>query len=169
MDYFVISQDLRISNRVEPVGLTSLLRQNCRETEEDDDLIQVYVKTHQDSEYVDFIERPVPLVSDPLRKVLMRFEKRAQFTPIVLADLQRQVQTLYWMINPPKLQCLAVGTEFNKNGTIKRVVIDSEKVRGYRLFQIVGIMENLIVINLVVAEGMLRRDFTGFKLTQIEA
>jgi hypothetical protein len=168
MDYFLISQDLRIPNRVEPVGLTGLLRQSRQEDNEDDDLIQVYVKTHQDSEYVDFIERPVPLASDPLKKVLMIFEKRANFTPIVLADLQRQVQTLYWMINPPKLHCLAASAEFNKNGTIKRVVIDSEKVRGYRLFQIGGIMENLIGINLVVAEGILRRDLTGFKLTQME-
>jgi hypothetical protein len=43
-------------------------------------------------EYVDFIERLVPLVSDELKQLLKQFEKTAGFIPVVLVDLKRGIR-----------------------------------------------------------------------------
>lgn len=167
MDYFVITQDNRIINRGEPVGITKAIFQD--DALDETMPLQFRTKEQRLDEFVDFIERLVPLVSEPMKEILeMYAEESAVFFPVVLADTKRGVQRLYWYPRLPKLECLSNKTDFNKNGTIKRLSINPEQVTDYRLFQIGGIMESFIVCDLVVAESLLRRNFVGFKLERIK-
>ena len=165
MDYFLISQDNRLSNRVEPVGLGKALRENPNRNALTP--LQLQITGQDNTEYVDFIERPLPLLSDRLKELWQVYEKRAAFAPLILADVRRGVQYVYWSLTPPKLQCLSSSTEFNQNATLKKLVINSMAVSGFRLFQIDQVMENLLIVNLLVLESMLRRNFTGFKFTKV--
>lgn len=165
MDYFLISQDKRIANLVEPVGLGKALRENPGR----DVLtpIQLQITVHDNTEYVDFIERPAPLVSDRLKELWQAYEKRVAFTPVLLADARQGVQQVYWSLTPPKLQCLANHTEFNCNASLDNLVLNPTTVAGFRIFQIDQLVENFLIINLMVLESMLRRNFTGFKFAKI--
>jgi hypothetical protein len=115
---------------------------------------------------VDFIERPVPLVSDRLRKVLQMYHREIVFAPVVLTDLKRAL--LYWYFKPPQVKCISNQTEFYKNETIKKLVINQTQTAGYRVLQVDHLIQTFILFDLMVVESLLRRGFTGFRLERIE-
>ena len=88
---------------------------------------------------------------------------------MVLADSTQTRQELYWLLNPPRCACVAEQSEFNKDRSLKRLVIDSRQAAENWIFRVDGILERLFVIKLGVAEAMLRRDFSGVKLIRIDS
>jgi hypothetical protein len=166
LEYFLITQDHRIPNYPEPLGMSkSFFKQ---EKLDEFNPVQLQIKDKESIEYVDFIERPVPLVSDELKQLLKQFEKKAGFTPVVLVDLKRGVQSLYWSLHLPKVDCLSSHSEFNKNGTINKLVLNPVPAAAFRMFQVDRVIEDFIMINLVLVESLLRRDLTGFRFTRVE-
>jgi hypothetical protein len=168
MDFFLVTQDNRIINRIEPIGITKDMFKEA--LSEDDEPMLFYLKEKSQNDYVDLIERPVFLVSDRCKKVLKMYSKQTIFAPVVLGETQQSFQEVYWYVRPPKIDCLSEQAEFNKNGTLKRLVINPGRVAGHRVFQIDQIMESFIVIDLVVLESLLRRGLVGFRpeLVQME-
>jgi hypothetical protein len=116
---------------------------------------------------MDFIERPAPLVSDRLKELWQAYERRTVFAPVILADVRQGIQQVYWSPTPPKLPCLADRTEYNRNATLNNLVLDPEAVAGFRIFKVDQLIENLLIIDLLVLESMLRRNFTGFKFRKV--
>jgi hypothetical protein len=173
MEYFILRQDLRYANAVEPVHTASLLKRTPFQTDKtlppeiDEEPIQLFIKENQSPRYLDFIEGPAPLVSDRLKEILGKYEPGIFFKPVVLADQKRRQQTLYWWIWTPPVDCLSGKSVFNKNGTIRQLVIDGVKAAQSKVFQVAGLMEDYRLIRLDVAESLLRRDFSGIQLQRV--
>jgi hypothetical protein len=172
MDFFIISQDNSIPDPVQPAGILQVIDRNKIKPENihkmDEIAVQFEVKENSKAIYVDFIENPVPLVSDKLKDILEKYEERIFFKPILLADIKKSRQDVYWLLVPDSIECLSDKSEFNKNDTIKRIVLDEKKVKYRKVFKVKGILENLIIVRLDVAESILRRGFTGITLKKVE-
>lgn len=170
MEYFLLEQDQRVANAVIPMNVDIPRRAFSRlnVAEQDDGAVQYYVKGHSSIEYVDFIERPIPLITDAVKQVMERYDPKIFFKPVVLADPKRMRQTLYWLVIPRIVEGLSSKSEFNKTGTLKRLVIDEKKVGDATIFRIDRVLEDQIVINLYVAESLLRRGFKGLRLKRVE-
>ncbi len=172
MEYFIISQDIAIPDQVQPVGILKVIDRESIKPENirkmDELAVQFEIKENNKAVYVDFIENPVPLVSDRLKDILSKYEERIFFKPVLLADIKNTRQDVYWLLVPDSIECLSDKSEFNKNGTVKNLVLDENKVRFRKVFKVKGILENLIIIRLDVAESLLRREFTGIKLKKAE-
>ena len=172
MEYFIISQDIAIPDQVLPVGILKVIDRESIKPENirkmDELAVQFEIKENNKAVYVDFIENPVPLVSDRLKDILSKYEERIFFKPVLLADIKNTRQDVYWLLVPDSIECLSDKSEFNKNGTVKNLVLDENKVRFRKVFKVKGILENLIIIRLDVAESLLRREFTGIKLKKAE-
>lgn len=170
MEYFVLEQDRRIVDAVIPVGIDitheAFKRMNIQE--QDDLAVQYYVKDNSHIEYIDFIERPVPLVTDGVKEVFELYEPQMFFKPVVLADPKRMRQDLYWLVIPELHECLSSQSEFQKNGTLKRLVIDKMKVGRYKVFRIADTIEEKLLVSLHVAESLLRRGFCGIHMKRVE-
>jgi hypothetical protein len=171
MEYFLLSQDDRIVGAVKPLGLSQLVKDHGLVTESWDNLTnlpaQFYLE-NSNPEYIDFIAKPVPIISNRLKQLFQIFDPKIFFKPVALANPKAIHQELYWLINPPSCDCIAAKSEFNKNGTIKRLAIDCSKTDERWIFKVARITECLIVINLGVAECMLRREFNGIQLIRID-
>lgn len=172
MEYFQMSQDKTIPNAVEPVGVLKVIEKDMIKqqnfSKSDEIPVQFEIKDNDSTEYIDFIEFPVPLVSDRMKNILCKYDDRTFFKPIFLADIKRSRQDIYWLMVPGKIDCLSQKSEMDLNGAMKRIVIDYEKVRYNKIFTIKGIVENIIIVRLDVAESILRRGFTGIRLTRLE-
>lgn len=172
MEYFIISQDKRVLNAVEPMGITKqitkemLKKENLRKL--GDLAIQCDIKENRWKQYIDFIENPISLVSDNLKEILKKYEEKIFLRPVVLADIKELRQDLYWLIIPESVDCLSPKSEFNKDGSIKKLIIDEKKIGYSKIFKVQGVIENLIIIRLDLAESLLRRDFTGIRLKKVE-
>ncbi|MEB2280715.1 serine protease [Lysinibacillus xylanilyticus] len=172
MNYFILSQDERISNAVEPVGLSKIIKkelltvERMEELEELDRQFPVLDKSEND--YIDFIEKPIALLADPVKQLVEKYEPRLPFKPVVLVDMPKLKQTLYWLSIPPKVACLSAQTEFHLDGTLKKLVIDETLAGPYTFFQIEGIKEDYIIVNIELAESILRRSFRGIRLRKVQ-
>ncbi|KOP69414.1 serine protease [Lysinibacillus sp. FJAT-14745] len=172
MNYFILSQDERISNAVEPVGLSKIIKkelltvERMEELEELDRQFPVLDKSEND--YIDFIEKPIALLADPLKQLVEKYEPRLPFKPVVLVDMPKLKQTLYWLSIPPKVACLSAQTEFHLDGTLKKLVIDEALAAPYTFFKIEGIKEDYIIVNIELAESILRRAFRGIRLHKVQ-
>jgi hypothetical protein len=173
MEYFILGQDERVLQVIKPSGISGLVTDNGLASERWDDLndlpVQYYLEENGDPEYVDLIVRPVPLVSDRLKQLFQKFDPQIFFKPVVLADSTMTRQELYWLMSPPGCACVAQQSEFNKDRSIKRLVIDSNKAAGKWIFRVKGILERTFVVNLGLAEAMMRRDLSGIKLMPIDS
>ncbi len=172
MDFFIISQDSTIPDQVEPSGILKVISRDKIKEENihkmDELAVQFEIKEKSSAVYPDFIENPVPLVSDKLKEILGKYEEKIFFKPVLLADIKRSRQDVYWLMVPDGIDCLSPESEFNKNGTIKRMVIDEKKIRYRKVFKVKGILESLIVVRLDAAESILRRELTGIRLKRVE-
>ncbi|MCR8979565.1 serine protease [Brevibacillus laterosporus] len=172
MSYFILSQDNRILDAVEPAGLTSLLTKEML-TEEtvhllDELVLQVPIQQREHVTYVDFIQRPFPLLSDRLKQLVVKYVPKMLCKAVVLADREQMRQDLYWVFVPPRIDCLSDKTEFYQDNTMKRLILDQNKIGRRSFFRINGIREEHLVVNLGLAESILRRDFTGIQLQKVE-
>ncbi|CAM3599572.1 serine protease [Marinicrinis lubricantis] len=175
MSYFIISQDERFVHAVEPDGISRAVPRELltleRIGEMDDWVLQFPIKEQQRLQgglFVDFIQHPVTLWSDRLKSLLVRCSKKLKFQPVVLTDLKRLRQEPYWLMAAPEVHCLSNESEFHKDGSLKRPVIDERMAGLQPMMKVGGIREDLFIVSLGVAESILRRDFIGVRLTRIE-
>jgi hypothetical protein len=169
VEYFLMCQDGRVGDAIRLVGLGKALGvdgfgQGLAELGEEP--VQVYLEEGRRNDYVDFVARPFPLVSDQLKQLLALYEPAAFFKPVVLADKQRMYQAVYWLAAPAAVACLAPAGVFTQ--TSKESVLDGSKIGDRNFFRLAGSGEHLLVVNLHVAESIYRRDFFGICLKRLE-
>jgi len=172
MDFYVISQDLRVVNSVEPVKAHQMFDMETirrgRFKDLDDLPVQLYIKERAENDYVDFIEKPIPLISDKLKRVFDMYHKDIFYKPVVLADVKNMKQSLYWLAVPKAIECLSDQSEFKLDGAVKKLVIDERKASLNKIFSITGLLEYIVIVNQDVAESILRRDLYGITLKKID-
>ncbi|WP_176718109.1 hypothetical protein [Paenibacillus kribbensis] len=170
MRYFRLMVDERVKHRVEPASLSPLqvediLSDNRAQAED----TPLFLAVHTDSQtvYPDFLEYPLPLVSDSMKALLEKYMPGLEWKAAILTDFQQARQDVYWVLRPPVVDCLSVQTEWYPDHTLKHLVLRHGKIDS-SIFRIAGLMEAHIFIDLAVAESLLRRPFTGVRVQKIE-
>ncbi|GAS83223.1 hypothetical protein [Paenibacillus amylolyticus] len=119
-------------------------------------------------DYTDYMEHPIPLVSDRLLEVLTLYQPRLKRRAAVLTDRERMTQETYWAIHPPELaNVLSPHTKRRMDGSLEQLVLRREMAE-VPLFQLVDLRETVMIVNLALAESILRRDITGVRLVKLE-
>lgn len=162
--YYQIEQDRNIANLPQINYLNNYIHKNIPT----DTGIQLYVEGKNEIEYPDLIERPLFLVSDEFKKVFRIYQKEYTYHAVVLTERIRQSQKVYWHVELPERDCLSDKTEYYKNSTFKKIVIDEEKAEESSFFKITNYMHTFYIVRLDFAESLLRRGINGFSLKGIE-
>jgi len=174
MDYFILEQKENITNAVKLLARADNPQERkqviTKEQMKDlNELSRIYVTGDSDSIYPAIIDTPVFLVSDTVKKLFQIYDDSLLFKCTVLANGAEGNQFIYWLTLMDELDCISPNTEFDKSGSLKKLVLDKSKVQSRRVFQVGGIREKLIVINQDIAESLLRRFLLGIQLTPIES
>lgn len=171
MRYFRLMVDERVKHRVEPAALSPLqveaILSNAPMKEPQDAPLFLAVHTDQRTIYPDFLEFPIPLVSDRLKVLLEKYMPGLEWEAAILTDFQQARQDVYWVLRPPIIDCLSAQTEWYPNDTLKRLVLRQGEMES-PVFRIEGLIEPHIYIHLSVAESLLRRSFTGIRVQRVE-
>jgi len=157
MDYFKMSQDRRVRGAAQPIDMDALHRLSKEELDAVPSL-NYYISGSVGVSYPDYIDYPVKLVSEKLKKIMVKYQKDALMKTVVLIEKEKQRQKIYYYILPPQLDCAAENN--NMAADDDRLVLDQEKIGSSRIFQVVGKRQDLIV-RLDVAESILRRNPNG--------
>ncbi|GAA0134817.1 hypothetical protein YSY43_16570 [Paenibacillus sp. YSY-4.3] len=170
MRYFRLMMDDRIKHRIEPVPLSSLSMKSGMQmtlSQEEDAPLFLAVHIHSQSMFPDFLEYPVPLVSNRMKVLLEKYRPGMEWRAAILTDLKQSRQEVYWVLRPPAEECLSDSTERYPDHTLKHLVLQYGKATS-PIFQIADLIEPYIFIDLALAESLLRRPFIGIRLERVE-
>ncbi|WP_017815001.1 hypothetical protein [Paenibacillus shenyangensis] len=172
MEYFILKQDQRLMNTAQPQRVSQLLPQELLLPERHNALVgmNLYFTVQKGGlmEPADYIQHPLPLMSDAMKKLLTIWEPAIRSYPVTLNDTERIEHKLYWLMLPPSVHALTEETSFYPDGSLKRLILNAQQLEEYSVCQLAGIRERIILVNLGLAESILRRDYDGICLERIE-
>ncbi|GLB25127.1 hypothetical protein LXJ15735_13680 [Lacrimispora xylanolytica] len=116
----------------------------------------------------DFIQSPVYLVSDQVKKVFDVYEDDMVFKTVTIAHKERETIWVYHHLLLERLDAFAEETEFYTNGSIKRLILDPEKIGDHKVFLLNDKRFPNPLISLEVAESLLRRNVMGIIFKEVE-
>lgn len=127
----------------------------------------VFIPPVGDEKYPDLITRQACLISDGIKELFRKYDKTIVFRAVQLIDKDTGKQLLYWIMGLDEVVCLSDRAQFYPNKTIKKLVLNEDKIQNKAIFMLGGILEKYIVVRLDVAESLLRRPFYGVEFQPI--
>ncbi|KJD38591.1 hypothetical protein QD46_18170 [Paenibacillus polymyxa] len=165
--YYVLLDDSRISRHIKPVNMDSFKTPFVGMPP-----AQVLgVHATEDAEYTDWLlfSTLQPLFSDPMKRILELYNTQARFKQVYIVSREPSRQELYWISSVPSVNGISEQTEFYPHDqTLKRLVLDSQKVKGHHFFRLYNVREPYFIVSLEAAESLLRRNLGGFRLQKLE-
>ncbi len=174
MEYFSITQMKDIDNAVELHIETDKFyeRQQVLKIEDADKILDstvMYVTTNKNNFYSDLIDTPIFLISDGVKEVLGVYTDDLVFKCVTLTDFYQKKQEIYWLTLIEEVECISSETTFKKDGTLKELVLDKNKIDGKKIFRVAGVKEKIVIMDYDICESLLRRDFGGIDFEHIKS
>lgn len=163
MDYYRICQDKRIPNQIRPV-LPKLENRNGK---------PIFVRGVLESprEYAYFppmIEDSVLMLSDPTKIIWECYQLGWEYYPCALGNIEQKRIQVYWIAEPKWVDGLSENTEYQKDGTIKKIVLSKNKVKSHKVFAFRNLHKTYYIADKEVIEKMLQEHIHGFTYERVE-
>jgi len=165
MDYFIMKTDKRLCRLPQmqmpkELSLTEITKEKISKLTS---ASVVYVKKNYGLgiEYPDYLERPIPLIADKLKKILQKYQREVLFHRVMLIEKEAGLQMPYFLMMPPEIICAdSKKTQYDAGGNVQNFVLDLEKAEKYKIF-LAKDYKQQIIVRLDVAESILRRNVNG--------
>ncbi|MBP1311158.1 hypothetical protein ACYCS5_11010 [Paenibacillus sp. SEL3] len=171
MEYFLCQQDDRMLNAAVPVwdeeANAEMMDLNGWTNWPLSYAAQFKVNGHDYTIYPDILMGSRMMVSDAVHKLLQVFVPGLFSRMALLRDMERSQQKLYWMTQPPLVDCLGEQSQFHPGGTLMKLVVDRKRTEGKSLLQVQGLRETCTLVNLTLAESLLRRGTSGITFQEV--
>jgi len=165
MQYFILKQDPRVNGPKVPANIAYSPLKRIFSIEE---AMAFPVHNKTDWEYPAVIERPIYLVDSAVKAVLSRYNKKMVWNAVMLNDLEKAEQHIYWLMGVPFVSCVSKQSTFHADKSIKNLVLDESEINHRSIFKVDGLLEQYLVVSLNVAESLLRREIYGIELTAVQ-
>lgn len=162
-NYFLIREDEQFGNKIRPIPV-EVRGQSFHNIP---NVSYVQVDSTGNAQHLDWMDRPRVIISDAMKLLLDKYNSNLQFKIIHAIDQVNSMQTTYWFVEIPAVECTSAQCQLNNNGTIKELSLDYSQIQKHHIFTIEDISEPYVVISLELAESMLRRSMRGFLLTRV--
>ena len=168
MEFFLIGQDRRYKNP--PVLYDFVQRfypnlfcpEECRRIP---DKNVVYAQSERPLDFLDVISGPVCLVSETVKRVLQAYDDTIVFKMFFIFNTLADEGAPYYAPVLPKLDCIRQ----EGRGREASLAIDCKKTgRSYVCRDGGDAFRNRLIVNLDVAESLLRRDLKGIAYQRLE-
>jgi len=154
-------QDARASNAVkilpDSINPRSLKREQVESISQ---TIILHVAERDNNAYPDYLETEGMLISEKLKKIMVKYQPDAIFRTIVLIERKINRQEAYYLISPPVIECASSETAYDMQGNVKEFVLDEVKAGSARVF-CDSKCGSKIFVRLDVAESIMRREPYG--------
>lgn len=171
MRFFTIEQDKVLQDQIRFRDFDINGPRHIFYKEDGDDIQEstmMYLTKDSGEAAPDFIQSPVYLVSDQVKKVFDVYEDDMVFKTVTIAHKERETIWVYHHLLLERLDAFAEETEFYTNGSIKRLVLDPEKIGDHKVFLLNDKRFPNPLISLEVAESLLRRNVMGIIFKEVE-
>ena len=170
--YFRLSPSSRLRRPLTIFGLPTQYRNAIDKSSFDKlDLASVaYFSEEAREEIPSVLCDPAFLISDELKRLFRLYipDLEAKMVQLFAGEKDSHKSCPYWLPFFPPVNCLHKSTERYPDGSVKQIVLDNAALPREPIFRIGGMREYRIVVELSVAESILRRSPYGVDLTPVE-
>lgn len=171
-NFFRLQISDKISRPLEIIGLPAQYKNVVAKSDFDklSDHIVAYFRGESVPEISGVLSKPSFLICDDLKLLLQVYDPQFQTKAIQLfaGEMESKENYLYWLPYIKPANCLHSDTEKHPNGMLKRLVLDSGLLPNSPIFRVDGLLEDIVIISLPLAESILRRCFYGIQLDPVE-
>jgi len=132
------------------------------------DFTMLYLNKESGEIVPDFIQSPVHLVSDTVKQVLNMYEDDMEFRTVILCNSEEESMFKYYNLLLERLDVISDQAEFYPNGSIKRFMLDLERIGEHKVFMLNDNRFSHPFVSLEVAESLLRRHVMGITFQEVE-
>ncbi|MNI92322.1 hypothetical protein D3C73_1500980 [compost metagenome] len=87
----------------------------------------------------------------------------------ILTQIEQRIQKNYYIPFVERLAAVHPESEWNLDQSVlRKLVLRADAIRGHKIFRIQESAIPMIIVRLDIAESILRRDYTGIALEQIQ-
>ena len=164
MDYFLLRAETNTTNIARPYGIEP----HTKVCDVSDIIIARVNEPNQ--YYLDFMESPRRMVSDKIKKILEESNPKTVFKQVVINDESQKQQLTYWLFSLDEIDFMAATCKCDRLN-FEKLIIDHQKVKkhGCAFFVIMSVYEPYLVVNLEIAEKILRTNPVGIRFERIKA
>lgn len=172
MKYWIGKPDLRIVCPAIPVWDEEANREGLSLADwtqwPESSAAQFRVRGHDYTVYPDLMLGELLLVSDSVHELLHIYMPRLFSRMALLRDLDRLEQRLYWLVQPPLVDGIGTRSEWELGGRLQKLVVNQQGIQHHSLVRLRGLREPYLILELALAESMLRRGYVGMQLEEAE-
>lgn len=172
MDYFLLKQDERYTNTPRILDIYNKIdfrNINLLNAHKIEDITICNVKCNEETKFLDVLDSQRFIISENMKRILEKYNAEIIYKSIPLIDSHNQRQENYYLPIFQEIEALSEKAELNLDKTVvKKIILDSKKIQGKKIFKIKESLKPLIVLRLDVAESLLRRRFKGICLEQLD-
>ncbi len=171
MRFFTMEQDRSLTDRIELRDFDILGQRHLflkKDADRINDSTTLYLADKTGETAPDFIQSPIFLVSDVVKKVLDMYEDDMIFKTVALVDKKKGDILVYHTLLLEPFDMLSEKAEFYPNGSVKRLVLDKEKIGEHKVFLLEDKRFPNPFVSLEVVESLLRRHVTGIIWKEVE-
>lgn len=172
MRYFLLSQS---DSLVKPIVIDGLDPQYYKYniTEKDweriPDMIVAYFQNSMECEVSAVLKQPTLMIDNEMKQLFELYDSKLDFKGIQIFSnkIEDRLGYLYWVVKCPEAECLHETSKVYANGMLEEIVLDRTKLPDRPVFKIASVMQNTMIVNLPVAESILRRNWLGIGLKEV--
>jgi hypothetical protein len=172
MEYFLLQQDRRWINPphlrevFNKIDKKAICLEKCNQIATE---ITFQVDSNNEMNYLDVLDGQLFIISSTLISLVTKYEPGMVLKTVSLIDFENGREETYWLPILEDIACLAPQSKLTIDKSIlKKIVLQEATIPDLSIFRIAGVGKPYIVVRLDLAESIMRRDFQGIKLTQLE-
>lgn len=173
MRYFLVNQSEQLIN---PLVIDGLDPQYYKYNISDKDweripnVIVAYFKNSPYVESSEVLNAPTLLIGNKMKELFALYDNTLEFKAIqVFSDkIEDRMGFLYWVLKCKEVDCLHESCKVYPNGMVEEIRLEHSKLPKEPIFKIGSIVQNTLVVSFPVAESILRRNWLGVGLKEIE-
>ena len=172
MDYFRISQDKRYLHTPVITNLNEIiLRRADTSIDNASKIPNINVGFARPEDHIDFIDvldTQMFMVLDRVKDVFRMYEPGMAFKAVCILNNKTGAYGNYHIPVLPEIDCLSSESEVSTDkSNRKRLLLKREIPNEHVIFKVKGLLTDVVVIRLDVAESLLRRKIMKYNLDRI--
>ena len=108
------------------------------------------------------------MISEPVKTIWDCYQSGWGYRPCALGNIEQKRIQVYWLAEAKLIDGLSGKTEYQKDGSLTRIVLSKEKIQFQKIFAIRNLHRTYYIAEKEVLERMLQKHIHGFIFEQVE-
>ncbi len=172
MDFFRISQDKRYLHTPVITNLSDIIMRRADTSMDNASKIPNinvgFARPEDRMDLADVLDTQMYMVLDRVKEVFNMYEPGMTFKAVCILNNKTGEYGNYHIPVLPEIDCLSSESEVSPDKNyIKRLILKHEVLEDSAIFKVRGLLTDVVVIRLDVAESLLRRKIMRYNLERI--